>query len=148
MKMPADSEYRLKLARGYLERAEESMVGRQWDRVVGSAQEAVENAGKSILYHYRPIPGTHDIDKALRELLERKVIPEPQRTRLSQDYDAFLDMGKEKHMKASYGDEAAHIPPWELFHESDAQTAIHKARRAVALAENIFEEMTKPPPTK
>ncbi len=98
MKMPTDAEFRLKLANGYLERAEEHLQRREWDRVVGSAQEAVENAGKSILYHFRPIPNTHDVDKALRQLIERKIIAEPLRSRLNQDFDAFLDMGKEKHI--------------------------------------------------
>lgn len=142
MKSLEDSEYRLKLATGYLERAEQYLVEKTWDRVVGSSQEAVENAGKAILYLYRPIPNTHDIDKALRELVGRNIAPEPFRTRIERELDAFLDMGKEKHIQASYGDEQAHIAPWELFQETDAQTAIVQARRAVNLAREILREQS------
>lgn len=146
MKAPDDAAFRITLAKGYLERAEGDFSEKKWDRVVGSAQEAVENAGKSILYHFRPIPNTHDVDKALRELIARKIAPQSICIRLDKELDAFLDMGKEKHNLATYGDEQAHIAPWELFQEPAAKTALDKARRAVALAEQIFSEMTKPPP--
>lgn len=144
MKAPDDSEFRLTLAKEYHRRAEEYFTNKQWDRVVSNAQEAVENAGKSILYHFRPVPSTHDVDRALHEIIERKIAPEPFRTRLHKEFDAFTEMGAQKHIQATYGDEQAHIPPWELFQEPDANAAIDKARRAVALAQDIFQEITQP----
>jgi hypothetical protein len=36
-------------------------------------------------------------------------------------------------------------PPWELIQKPEAMDGLEKARRAVALAESIYAEMTKPP---
>lgn len=47
------------------------------------------------------------------------------------------------HIRAAYGDEQARITPGKLIKEAEAQNGLKKARRAVVLAETIYESMTK-----
>ena len=140
-----DAAYRLELAKGYLARAESDAVDGQWDGCLANAQEAVENAGKSILGHFRPTPRSHDIIEPLEQLLKLEAVPEAVKQKLLAALDAFHDMGLETHVRAAYGDEATRTPPWELIQEPEATAGLEKARRAVALAEAVYAEMTAPP---
>ena len=141
MNSPNESLYRLKLATGYLTDAEKDAKEKRWDKCLGSAQEAIENAGKSIVTHFRPAPHTHDVDELLEELLQNKNVPEEIRRRIREGLDDFRDMGMDVHIRATYGDEEAQIPPWDLIAEAEAMGGLNKARRTVALAESIYEEL-------
>ena len=44
-----DAAFRLDFAKGYLARAESDVQEERWDSCLANLQEAVENAGKSIL---------------------------------------------------------------------------------------------------
>jgi HEPN domain-containing protein len=138
-----DPAYRLQLASGYLAKAERDAIDGQWDDCLANAQEAVENAGKTILCHFRPAPKTHDVLKPLIDLLEQAGVPETIRQKVHEALDAFRGMGLETHIRATYGNENTRTPPWELIQESEAMAGLEKARRAVALAEAIYAEMTK-----
>ncbi len=137
-----DAAYRLTLARGYLARAESAAVDRQWDGCLANAQEAVENAGKSILAHFRPIPMAHDMIEPLNQLLKQRNVSAAIKQRIAAALEAFEDMGFDTHIRATYGDEESHTPPWDLIPEFEAQAGLEKARRAVALAEAVYAEMT------
>ena len=145
MKSRDDAAYRLELAKGYLARAESDAVDGQWDSCLANAQEAVENAGKSILAHFRPVPHTHDLIEPLEQLLKPDAVPAAIRQRIEGALDAFRGMGFDTHVRAAYGDEETRTPPWELIEEAEARTGLEKARRAVALAETVYAEMTAPP---
>lgn len=141
-----DPAYRLRLARGYLKKAENNARQQQWDDCLADAQQVVENAGKAILSYFRPIPKTHDVLGHLRNLLGQTTVPETIRGKVDASLDAFQDMGIETHIRASYGDETTHTPPWEFISESEASAGLEKARRAIALAEAISGEMTQNKP--
>ena len=139
MNSPNESFYRLKLARviSPTQKGQKKNVGiNVWER-----QEAIENAGKSIVTHFRPAPHTHDVDELLEELLQNKNVPEEIRRRIREGLDDFRDMGMDVHIRATYGDEEAQIPPWDLIAEAEAMGGLNKARRTVALAESIYEEL-------
>ena len=57
-------------------------------------------------------------------------------------------MGLETRIRATYGDEETYTAPRELIDESEATVGLEKARRAVALAEEIYNEMTGPPASR
>lgn len=63
---------------------------------------------------------------------------------LNANMDAFFDMGTRAHNRATYGDEQSYMTPGELIKEPEARTALEKARRALALAQEIFE-LRNPP---
>ena len=140
--------YRLKLAQGYLSRAENDAVGRQWDGCLANAQEAVENAGKAIISHFRPTSHTHDVIEAIQQLASLNTTSETVKQKLMTSLDSFQNMGLETHIRATYGDEEHYTPPWELIDESESKVGLEKARRAVALAEEIYDEMTGPSTSK
>ena len=142
-----DPAYRLQLARGYLAKAENDARDGQWDDCLANAQEAVENAGKAVLSHFRPIPKTHDVIHLLNDLLGQASVPETVRQKVGEALDVFHDMGLETHIRATYGNEATRTPPWELIQEPEATAGLEKARRAVPLAEAVYAEMTAPPRT-
>ena len=64
-----DPAYRLQLARGYRAKAENDAHDGQGDDCLANAQETVENAGKAVLAHFRPIPLTHDLVEPMERLL-------------------------------------------------------------------------------
>jgi HEPN domain-containing protein len=136
-----DADYRLVLARGYLSRAEKDAAAEQWDGCLANAQEAVENAGKSILAHFRPTPRAHDVLGPLQQLLSLASTSEEVRQKITDRLDLFRDMGLEIHIRATYGDEERRTPPWELIQEPEARAGLEKARGAVALAEAVYAKM-------
>jgi len=137
-----DASYRLQLAHGYLEKAVNDARDGQWDDCLANAQEAVENAGTAILSQFRPIPKTHDVLNPLIDLLAQPNVPESVRRKLSDSMEDFRDMGLEAHIRATYGDETTRTPPWELIQQPEAEAGLEKARRAVALGEAVYAEMT------
>ncbi len=50
-------------------------------------------------------------------------------------------MGHREHIAATYGDEEAFTPPWELFDREDAEKALEVARKAVEIAREIMAQL-------
>ncbi|MBI3763198.1 MAG: HEPN domain-containing protein [Chloroflexi bacterium] len=142
-----DPLYRLKLAKRSLAKAENDAVDGQWDDCLAEAQEAVENAGKAILGHFRPIPKTHDVIGPLKRLTDKGNLPDAIRQDIEASLDAFRNMGLATHIRAAYGDELTGTVPWELIQEPEATAGLEKARRAVALAESVYAAVSGEPPT-
>jgi HEPN domain-containing protein len=136
-----EMEYRLKLAEGYLSKAEGDAADEQWDDCLANSQEAVENAGKAILSLYRPVPKRHDTFEPLEDLLDREEVSESIKKKIRDDLIAFLDMGHATHLRVTYGDEEKHTPPWELIEKPESMKGLEKARRAVTVAKSIYEEL-------
>lgn len=139
-----DATYRLDLARGYLIEAQEDHAAKRWHACLANAQEAVENAGKSIVLQFRPVPAAHDVLEFVQSLLHSNTVPENIKRWIQSDLDAFRDMGMKTHIRVTYGDEKSHIPPWRLIDQAEAEKGLAKARRAVTLAEKISLELTDP----
>jgi HEPN domain-containing protein len=140
------SAYRFELAKECLGFAEAQAREERWSICLGYAQESVENAGKAILLQFRPVPRTHDVDELIRELVKNRAVPETIRKLLQSNLETFRDMGMKTHMRAAYGDEEAHITPGKLIQASEAKTGLDKARRAVAMAQTVMDELDKNPP--
>ncbi len=139
-----DPLYRLQLAQGYLKRAEKDARDEEWDTCLANAQEAVENAGKMILGIFRPIPKTHNVEDELRNLIRESNLSGSIKKMIADGLESFREMGIETHARATYGDEKARIPPWKLIQQSEAEAGLEKARRTVALAQRVYDELTKP----
>ena len=63
-----DVNFRLRLAEGFLQEAEEDLILSRWRSRVDNAQLAVENAVKAILARYGPVPKTHEVARLLANL--------------------------------------------------------------------------------
>ena len=117
-----------------MDSAEEDLRSSRWRSCVDDAQLAVENAAKSVVARFGPVPRSHDMSAVLSEHLRQGTIPPQLRESVELLQDLSRQLGFEEHVRSDYGDEARGITPWELFQEPDAQRAIEVARRALDLA--------------
>ncbi len=129
-----EANYRMKLAEGYLERAERFFAENAWLDCVRDAQAAVENAAKAIIALFAPVQRSHEHIRQLASLLENGVFPEHIRPLVEDNLAVFGAMGRKELIAATYGDEETFTPPWELFDREDAEKALKMARKAVKIA--------------
>jgi HEPN domain-containing protein len=133
-----DTEFRLKLAAGFLREAEEDIRLSRWRSCVDNAQMAVENAAKAVIAMRGPVPKVHKIGGALSKMLK-----DPQPKSLSKDIATLREitekLGFEEHIRTDYGDESQYRTPWELFDRESAEEAVSLARRAYDTALRIIE---------
>lgn len=107
------AEYRLRLARGFLDEARQDEELERWRSVVDGSQLAVENAAKAGLM----------LSGKLRRLAELSEL-----------------LGSDIHIQTDYGDEAEGRTPWELFTEGDARQTLAYAEEAVSISEALIRE--------
>ncbi|MEI8031908.1 MAG: HEPN domain-containing protein [Chlorobiaceae bacterium] len=132
-----DVTYRLELARGFLEEAEEECTLKRWRACVSSSTLAIENAGLAVLMLFGVSPMTHKPGRHLSQLVSEGTVPEAV-VRLIGDilpelerYDSTMKM------LAKYGDESELILPWALFDLKKGEAAINAARKAVRVSSEI-----------
>lgn len=130
-------EYRLKLARGFLEEAQQDITLGRWRSVMDNAQLAVENAAKGALSLIGPVGRTHQTAPLLREALRHERFPKAQQEKAARLAELAESLGPDLHIQTDYGDEAGGLTPWELFDETDARQALAMAEEAVILAKDI-----------
>ncbi len=68
--MSSPVTYRLRLARGFLQEAEQDASLGRWRACVAHAQLAVENALKAVIALFAPVPRTHAPADVLSMMLE------------------------------------------------------------------------------
>ena len=106
-----DAEYRLRLGRGFLAEAEEDLRLSRWRSCVDDSQLAVENAAKSVIARFSPIPRSHDVAALLTEHLQQGLIPPEFRGSAETLRDLSQELGFEEHVRSDYGEEARRITP-------------------------------------
>ena len=131
-----DVAYRLRLAEGFLQEAEQDLPLSRWRSCVDNARLAVENAVKAVVARYGPVPRTHDITRLLDRVLSAAVMNSAVQENLSLLKHLAEQLGYAEHIRSDYG-EATCKTPWELFDQADAQQAVSVARQAVVLAREI-----------
>lgn len=107
-----DVQYRLNLAKGFLEEAEEDVKLKRWRSCVDNAQLAVENSGKAILMLFGISPKTHEPAKHIVQLTHKNDIPQSIRENIKNIIPDFLTLGMEEHFMTDYGDESSYTLPW------------------------------------
>lgn len=138
--MNPSAEYRLKLAKGFLNEAEQDMALNRWRACVAHAQLAVENALKSVIALFVPVPRTHDPARLLLKLIDQDQIPERWQNEIESLAREGLLLGPEVHIQTDYGDEFSGLTPWELFTKEDAKEAFEKANTVVDKAVKIVKK--------
>jgi HEPN domain-containing protein len=134
-----DVEYRLNLAKGFLDEAEQDFELRRWRSCVDNSQLAVENAGKSILTLFGIPPKTHEPAKHLARLINDSEVPSNIRDAIKNLLPDFLTLGVEEHFMTDYGDESSYTLPWEMFNEESARSALQSARLCASESEKIIQ---------
>ncbi len=128
--------YRIRLATGFLDEAQQDMALKRWRSTMDNAQLAVENAAKAVLALLGPVGRTHYPAPLLREALQQGNFSD-QWSRVQQLAEIAELLGQDIHIQTDYGDEGTGRTPWELFDETDAQQALAMAEEAVQLAQAI-----------
>jgi HEPN domain-containing protein len=141
--MNPHSDYRLKLAQGFLQEARQDVDLQRWRSAMDNAQLAVENAAKSTLSLIAPVGRTHNPAPLLRQLLIERTVPRLPTDAVTRLAEITELLGPDIHIQTDYGDETEALTPWELFDEDDAQQALALAEEAVALAEVIARRLAE-----
>ena len=140
-----DAQYRLDLAKMYLRRSKSRWNEGEWDSCVREAQVSVENAAKSILACFRPVPYTHDVANHLRELIRNMPGLDEEIVDKIRRMIVFAEThNSEEHVAATYGNESTRTPPWELFDENKARSSLADAEEACEIAQSIFHRRFSP----
>lgn len=138
----SEVSYRLRLAELYLRDAEGAYERGDYRGAVASSQLSVENAAKAVIALFRVPSWSHDPSHELRELLSD--IPDRAR-RLAAELADMAEALAPEHGRATYGEPARGLTPWDIYGEEDARTALSYARRALKLAREVLRELTAGP---
>jgi HEPN domain-containing protein len=139
MESQRDAQYRLRLAQGFLDEAEQDYGLKRWRAVVDNSQLAVENAAKAALALVLPPSRVHDPGRLLTEALDQSLYGDDQVTTVRSLAECAEALGPDVHIQTDYGDETGGRTPWELFDQADARKALELARQATDLAHNLVQ---------
>ena len=139
-----EPRYRLQVAQEFLNEAEQDAAAKRWASCVRHAQLTTELAAKGAIECWEPAPRTHALAQVIDDILVTRDLDPNVKKAMEELKVCTLQLDYEIHVKASYGDEDAHLTPSQLFHETDAQDALNCARQSFSLAQFIVAEMSKP----
>lgn len=137
MSASRDVAYRIALAAGFLNEAEQDYALERWRSCVDNAQLAVENAGKAALALFGIAPKTHDPARQIASILREQAMPAEAGELLRAMLPDLLVLGAETHFLTDYGDEASYTLPWDLFTRQTAEDALRSARRLLQSAQAL-----------
>jgi HEPN domain-containing protein len=137
-------QYRLKLARGFLEEARHDLQLGRWRFCAGNSQFAAENATKALLALIGPVGRIHNSGGMLFKALEERCFPQEIEEAVRQVAECAERLGPDVHLESDYGDEAHWRTPWELFDRAKAATLFELAEKAVHLTQKIIEQEGEP----
>lgn len=114
-----------------------------WRRPVRTYLPGVENALKSAIALWGPVPQTHRPAGVLAEMIDQGQIDEPFKQVVEQLLSCGEELGPDVHVRTDYWDELSGLTPWEIFHEEDARNAVAIAERAVEMVEDLIESLAR-----
>lgn len=132
-------EYRLRLAQGFLQEAEQDFTLQRWRSCVDNSQLANENAGKSVLALFGVVPKTHDPAQQIAQILRIQAPSGELRQLMEKMLPELLALGSAEHFLTDYGDEVTYRLPWDLFDKDAAAGALQSARRSLDSARRIVQ---------
>jgi HEPN domain-containing protein len=139
MNSKEETAYRFRLAKGYLEEAEQLFHSELWRACAGSCQLAVENACKTVIALFRPLARTHELSEHLLDLLKTESFSHEETDQIRKLADHARVLGLKEHVVVDYGDELMYQVPWEIYKEKHARRALEIATSAVRVAERFIE---------
>ncbi len=141
MNLSKNVAYRIALAKGFLQEAEQDLSLERWRSCVDNAQLAVENVGKAALALFGIVPKTHDPARQIAVILRERELPEDIGEYLHAMLPHLLVLGTETHFLTDYGDESSYTLPWDLFTQKTAQDALQSARLLVEIIQELPEKI-------
>ena len=133
-------EYRIELARRFLQDAEERLRLSDFKGCVQCSQLAAENAAKAVIATKRTPSWGHDPSAELLEVAkELSAEHRESSTRLA----AICSQLAPEHGRTTYGEPERFLTPWALYDLEAAQRSISLAREAVAIMNEIIASSSK-----
>lgn len=138
MNFREDSEYRLRLAKGFLTEARHNFEYELWRSCVDNSQLTVENCGKTVIAIFAPVEKTHDPSHQIKRLIGKRLTNFNLIKKVKDLVQIMEKFSSEKHFMTDYGDEATRTDPWTLFRREEAKEALDLAEKAFKASESIF----------
>jgi len=134
-----DVAYRLELARGFLNEAEQNFAAKHWRACVSGSILVVENAGLAVLMLFGVSPQTHKPGKHLSQLVTEGTVSEEVASLVRELLPELDKHDSHEKMLAKYGDESEYRLPWDIFGEPEATVAIEAARKCMRISSQIID---------
>jgi len=134
-------EYRMQIARKYLEDAEERLRSNDFKGCVQYSQLAAENAAKAVVATRRTPSWGHDPSSELLEVARELTAEHEGRAARLAEISSQL---APEHGRTTYGEPERFVTPWALYHLQAAERAIALAREAVAIMNQIVAMSSGP----
>ncbi|NTU96636.1 MAG: HEPN domain-containing protein [Chlorobiaceae bacterium] len=134
-----DVAYRLELARGFLNEAEQNFAARHWRSCVSVSILVVENTGLAVLMLFGVSPLTHKPGRHLSQLVTEGTVSEEVALLVRELLPELEKHDSHEKMLAKYGDEADYRLPWEIFSEQEASVAIEAARKCMRVCSQLVD---------
>ncbi len=127
-------EYRLELAQGFLNEAEQDYSLKRWRSCVSGSTLVLEHAGLAVLMLFGVSPLTHKPGKHLSQMMSEGTVSSEAAALIEQLLPELEKYDSHEKMLTKYGDEALYQLPWELFAEEQGGLAIEAARKCMRLS--------------
>ena len=134
-------EYRLELARGFLNEAEQDYSLKRWRACVSGSILVLENTGLAVLMLFGVSPLTHKPARHLSQLISEGTVTTDVAALIQQILPELEKYDSHEKMLAKYGDESSYRLPWELFGEEEGVSAIQAARKCMRLSSELSTMM-------
>ena len=139
MRSHKDVEYRLELARGFLNEAEQDYSLKRWRACVSGSILVVENTGLAVLMLFGVSPFTHKPGLHLSQLISEGTVTEKVAALIAEILPELEKHDSHEKMLAKYGDESEYLLPWQLFNDEEGLTAIEAARKCMRVSSEIAD---------
>ncbi|MBV5303036.1 MAG: hypothetical protein JZU70_02370 [Chlorobium sp.] len=134
MELHKDIEYRLELAKGFLQEAEQDYSFQRWRACISSSILVVENAGLAVLMLFGVSPFTHKPGMHLSQLISEGTVTNDAAALIEQLLPELETYDSHEKMLVKYGDESTFRLPWELFGADEGVLAIEAARKCMRVS--------------
>jgi HEPN domain-containing protein len=134
-----DVEYRLELARGFLNEAEQDYSLKRWRACVSGSILVLENTGLAVLMLFGVSPLTHKPGRHLAQLVTEGTVTKEVAALIEQILPELEKYDSHEKMLARYGNESSYQLPWELFNEEEGIKAIEAARKSMRVSSELAE---------
>ena len=139
MGLHKDVAYRLELARGFLNEAEQDCSLKRWRACVSGSILVLENSGLAVLMLFGVSPLTHKPARHLSQLMMEGTVTKEVAALIEEILPELEKYDSHEKMLAKYGNESAYQLPWELFNEEEALSAIEAARKSMRVSSELAE---------
>jgi hypothetical protein len=137
MELHKDVDYRLELARGFLNEAEQDYSLKRWRACVSGSILVLENAGLAVLMLFGVSPMAHKPARHLSQLITEGTLTKEVASLIEQILPELEKYDSHEKMLAKYGNESSYQLPWELFNEGEGLAAIEASRKSMRISSEI-----------